>query len=143
MARKTLFLDDVYGAGWEHELGDDARIEPREPVVRGLSAHRYRQLWSLFPDEPHNDILFCLSQGFDITHTGEMVGLSPRQVKNAIAGFLRMAQAAYGQPSFLPPPTPPAAGSLHIERRPRSRRGRPPKGRTLPAPTQTQVPLPF
>ena len=143
MARKTLFLDDVYGAGWEHELGDDARIEPREPVVRGLSAHRYRQLWSLFPDEPHNDILYCLGQGYDIARTAEMVGLSQRQIKNSISEFLRMARHAYEQPSFLPPPTLPAAGSLHIERRPRSRRGRPPKGQTLPAPAQVQIGLPF
>ena len=141
---RTLFIEDVYGEGWENELGDDARIEPREPAVRGLTPSRYLQLWGLFPDEPGTDILYCLSRGFDVAQTAAMVGLSERQVKNAIRDFLSMAKAAFSQPSFLPPPRP-IATSLHIERRPRSRRGRPPKGQgqTLPAPAQVQTVLPF
>jgi hypothetical protein len=143
MSRNTLFIEDVLGAGWENEVGEDARIEPREPVVRGLTPSRYMQLWGLFPDEPHNDILYCLGQGFDVARTAEMVGLSPRQVKNSITTFLSMAKAAFSQPSFLPPPRP-VASSLYIERRPKSHRGRPPKGRkSLPAPAQMQIGLPF
>ena len=143
MSRNTLFLEDVYGAGWRHEISEEMRMpDPIKKTVRGLTAGRYLQLWQLFPDEPHNDILFCLSQGFDIERTGEMVGLSPRQVKNSIRDFLMMARAAFSQPSFLPPPV---ATNQHIERRPRSRRGRPPKDRkALPAPgAQVQVALPF
>ena len=144
MSRNTLFIEDVLGAGWENEVGEDARIEPRVSTVRGLTPARYMQLWGLFPSEPGTDVLFCLGQGFGVAETAAMVGLSPRQVKNAIQGFLAMARAAFSQPTFLPPPTPPAAGSLHIEKRPRSRRGRPPKGRkSLPAPAQMQIGLPF
>jgi hypothetical protein len=143
MSRNVVFLEDAFGPGWENDLGDEARIETREDTVRGLTPSRYLQLWQLFPDEPHTDVLFCLSQGFDIAHTGEMVGLSTRQVKNAITTFLSMARAAFEQPSFLPPPKP-TATNMHIERRPRSRRGRPPKTREpLPAPTHEQVALPF
>lgn len=141
MSRNVVFIDDVFGPGWENEISDEARIETREETVRGLTPSRYLQLWQLFPNEPHTDILFCLSQGFDITHTGEMVGLSSRQVKNAITDFLRMAKAAYSQPSFLPPPV---ATNQRIERRPKSHRGRPPKGRKVPeVPAQEQVSLPF
>ena len=143
MPRNTVFLIDAFGENWQTQITEDMRIEPREPVVRGLTAARYMQLWGLFPDEQHNDILYCLGQGFDVARTAEMVSLSPRQVKNSITTFLLMAKAAFSQPSFLPPPRP-VATSLHIERRPRSRRGRPPKGRkSPPAPAQMQIGLPF
>ncbi|MHB1752206.1 MAG: hypothetical protein ACYCTF_05845 [Acidiferrobacter sp.] len=143
MSRNTLFIEDVYGKGWENELGDEARIEPRAEVVRGLTAARYQQLWKLFPNEKNTDVLFCLGQGFDVERTASMTGLSQRQVKNSISIFLSMARAAFSQPSFLPPPRP-VAGSLYIERRPRSRRGRPPKDRkSPPTTTSMQVPLPF
>ena len=138
---RTLFIEDVYGEGWESEIGEEMRIEPREPVVRGLTPSRYLQLWGLFPDEPGTDILYCLSRGFDVAQTAAMVGLSERQVKNAIGDFLSMAKAAFSQPSFLQPPV---ATNAHIERRPRSKRGRPPKDRkSLPAPAQMQIGLPF
>ena len=137
---RTLFIEDIYGEGWESEISEDMRIEPREPAVRGLTPSRYFQLWQLFPNEPSNDVLFCLSQGHDVARTAEMVGMCQRQVKNAIAAFLTMARHAYEQPTFLPRPV---ATNINIERRPRSRRGRPPKGQTLPAPAQVQIGLPF
>ena len=141
MSRNVVFIEDAFGPGWENELGDEARIETREETVRGLTPSRYLQLWGLFPNEPGTDILYCLSRGFDIAQTAAMVGLSERQIKNAIRDFLSMTKAAFSQPSFLPPPV---ATNLHIERRPKSRRGRPPKGRkSLPAPAQMQIGLPF
>ena len=142
MPRNTVFLIDAFGENWQTQITEDMRIEPREPTVRGLTAARYLQLWSLFPNERGNDILYCLGRGYDIARTAEMVGLSQRQIKNSIGEFLRMARHAYEQPSFLPRPI---ATNLHIEKRPRSRRGRPPKDRkALPAPgAQVQVALPF
>ena len=143
MGRNTLYIEDIFGKGWENEIGDEARIEPRADVVRGLTKKRYMQLWQLFPSEKNTDVLFCLSQGHNVARTAMLVGMSERQVKNSISNFLSMARAAFSQPSFLPPPQP-VATSLHIERRPRSRRGRPPKGRkSLPAPAQMQIGLPF
>jgi hypothetical protein len=143
MSRNTVFLEDTFGAGWRHEISEDMRMPPPIlDVVRGLTPGRYLQLWQLFPDEPNTDVLLCLSQGFDIARTSEMVGLSKRQVKNAIAGFLDMARAAFGQPSFLPPAT--VTEARIPMKRTRSRRGRPPKrGKALPAITSMQVPLPF
>ena len=141
MSRNVVFIEDAFGPGWENELGDEARIETREETVRGLTPSRYLQLWGLFPNEPGTDILYCLSRGFDIAQTAAMVGLSERQIKNAIRDFLSMTKAAFSQPSFLPPPV---ATNAHIERRPRSKRGRPPKDRkSLPAPAQMQIGLPF
>ena len=144
MSRNILFAEDVLGTGWEKTLSEEAgRIQTLTETVRGLTKERYMQLWQLFPNEKNTDILFCLSQGHDIERTSIMVGLSQRQVKNAITNFLNMARHAFEQPSFLPPPRP-VAGSLYIERRPRSRRGRPPKDRkSLPAPAQVQTVLPF
>lgn len=144
MSRNTLFAEDVLGAGWEKTLSEDAgKIQTLQETVRGLTASRYMQLWQLFPSEKNTDVLFCLSQGHDVARTATMVGMSPRQVKNTISNFLSMARAAFSQPSFLPPPRP-IATSLHIERRPKSRRGRPPKDRkALPAPAQMQIGLPF
>ena len=140
----TLFLEDVFGAGCRHEIGEEGRMpEPVLETVRGLTTARYMQLWQLFPDEKNTDVLFCLSQGHDVARTAEMVGMSQRQVKNTIATFLSMARHAFEQPSLLPPPV---ATNQHIERRPRSRRGRPPNRKALPAPDargQEQVTLPF
>jgi hypothetical protein len=142
MSRNTLFLEDVLGAGWENEVGEEARIEPRAEVVRGLTASRYRQLWQLYPSAPHNDVLRHLGAGLALKEAAEATGLSERQVKNLLAQFLAQAAEAVTQRTFLPPPRP-VATSLHIERRPRSRRGRPPKDRkALPTP-QAQVGLPF
>ncbi|MHB1512064.1 MAG: hypothetical protein ACYCSO_10500 [Cuniculiplasma sp.] len=138
---KTLFLEDVFGENWQSEVPEDARIEPRAGVVRGLTPSRYLQLWELFPAEQNTDVLLCLSQGHGVERTAALVGLSPRQVKNAITAFLSMAKAAYEQPSFLPRPI---ATNINVERRPRSRRGRPPKGqRPLVKQENRQVALPF
>ena len=143
MSRNTLFIEDVYGAGWRHEIGEDMRMpEPVLETVRGLTAGRYLQLWQLFPDEPGNDVRFCLSQEFDIASTAQMLGLSQRQVKNTVSNFLAMARAAFGQPTFLPPAS--VTETRIPTKRIRSRRGRPPKNRKAPpAPAQEQVPLPF
>ena len=140
MARNTLFLDDVYGAGWEHELGDETRTDPREPIVRGLTAARYQQLWRLFPSEPGTDVLAALAAGMDIGEAASALGMSPRQIKNTIASFLKRVSGAVAQKTFLPAPV---ATTSYIQRRPRSRRGRPPNRKALPAPPQTQVDLPF
>ena len=144
MSKNTIFLIDALGENWQNEITNDMRMpEPIKETGRGLTSARYMQLWQLFPDEKNTDVLFCLSQGHDVTRTAEMVGLSERQVKNAIQNFLSMARAAFEQPSFLPPPV---ATNQHIERRQRSRRGRPPNRKALPAPDargQEQVTLPF
>ena len=147
MSRNTLFIEDVYGKGWENELGDEARIEPRAEVVRGLTASRYRQLWRIFAGDPKADILAALADGMSLVEAAGAVGISPRQVKNAVAAILARVSGAVAQGSFLPPPRLPTAGNMHIERRPRSRRGRPPSQKALPmAPGvrgQEQVSLPF
>jgi hypothetical protein len=70
------------------------------------------------------------------------VGMSQRQIKNSIHDFLARLPGAVAQQTFLPPPRP-VATSLHIERRPRSRRGRPPKDRKALPPPQAQAVLPF
>lgn len=142
MSRNTIFIEDMLGPGWENEIGEDMRIEPREPVVRGLTASRYRQLWRLFPSASHNSILQALGEGLTVGEVAEAEGLSERQVKNLIATFITRASAAVAQKTFLPQPV---ASSLYTEKRPRSRRGRPPKALPMAPGTrgQEQVALPF
>ena len=145
MARNTVFLIDALGEGWQHEITDDMRIEPREPIVRGLTAARYRQLWSLFQGTPGADVLSALAKGMSVADAASAIGVSQRQVKNTVTQILARAAGVVAQRSFLPPPRP-VATNTHIERRPRSRRGRPPSQKALPAPGlrgQEQVSLPF
>jgi hypothetical protein len=142
MSKNTIFLIDALGENWQNEITNDMRMpEPIKETVRGLTSARYLQLWKLFPAEPNNDVLLCLSEGFDVERTAEMVGLSKRQVKNAIQNFLSMARAAFEQPAFLPPAD---VTEVRIPvKRIRSRRGRPPKDGKAPTPASMQVPLPF
>ena len=139
MSRNVIFLEDVFGEGWQGEIGDDAGIEPCEKTVRGLTSGRYRQLWRLYPDAPHNGVLQHLGAGITLGKTAEASGLSERQVKNLIAQFIKNAGRALAQQTFLPEVV---ATNLYLERRPRSRRGRPPKSRA-PAPESRQAALPF
>ena len=145
MARNTVFLIDAFGENWQTQITEDMRIEPREPIVRGLTAHRYQQLWSLFQGTPGADVLSALAKGMSVADAASAIGVSQRQVKNTVAQILARAAGAVAQKSFLPPPQP-IATNAHIERRPRSRRGRPPSQKALPAPGlrgQEQVSLPF
>ncbi len=142
MARNTVFLIDALGEGWQHEITDDMRIEPRADVVRGLTARRYMQMMRFFPSDPHTDILAALAAGMSLADAAGAVGMSQRQIKNSIHDFLARLPGAVAQQTFLPPPRP-VATSLHIERRPRSRRGRPPKDRKALPPPQAQAVLPF
>ena len=129
MTYKTLFLEDVYGENWQNEIGEDVRIEPRAPIVRGLGRERYRQLWQLFQREDHVDVLYHLGKGSNLQEAADESGLSQRQVINVVAEFLRMARFAFEQPQLLPPisfdeaftPVP----------RVKSNRGRPPKSRGI------------
>jgi hypothetical protein len=142
MSRNVVFLEDTFGPGWENELSDEARIETREETVRGLTAERYKQLWSLFQGAPGADVLSALANGMSVADAASAIGVSQRQVKNTVAQILARAAGAVAQKSFLPRPI---ATNAHIERRPRSRRGRPPKALPM-APGvrgQEQVALPF
>ena len=144
MPRNTIFLIDALGENWQNEITNEMRIEPREPTVRGLTAERYKQLWSLFQGAPGADVLSALANGMSVADAASAVGVSQRQVKNTVAQILARAAGAVAQKSFLPPPRP-VATNAHIERRPRSRRGRPPKALPM-APGvrgQEQVSLPF
>jgi hypothetical protein len=140
MPRNTIFLIDALGENWQNEITEDMHIEPCAPIVRGLTAARYQQLWGLFPSEPGTDVLAALAAGMDIGEAASALGMSPRQIKNTIASFLKRVSGAVAQKTFLPAPV---ATTSYIQRRPRSRRGRPPNRKALPAPPQTQVDLPF
>jgi lambda repressor-like predicted transcriptional regulator len=144
MSDSTIFLEDAYGEGWENEIGEEGRMpEPILETVRGLTAARYKQLWSLFQGTDGADVLSALANGMSVAEVANAVGVSQRQVKNVISQVLVRVAGVVAQKSFLPPARA-VATSLHIERRPRSRRGRPPKDRKSPPPTTSaQVPLPF
>ena len=145
MSRNTVFLIDAFGENWQTQITEDMRIEPRTEIVRGLTAERYKQLWSLSQGTPGADVLSALANGMSVADTAGAVGVSQRQVKNTIAQVLARVAGVVAQRSFLPPPPRPIATNAHIERRPRSRRGRPPKALPM-APGvrgQEQVALPF
>ena len=142
MSRNTVFLIDAFGENWQTQITEDMRIEPRTEIVRGLTAERYKQLWSLFQGAPGADVLSALANGMSVADAASAIGVSQRQVKNTVAQILARAAGAVAQKSFLPRPI---ATNAHIERRPRSRRGRPPKALPM-APGvrgQEQVALPF
>lgn len=125
-----LSLEIAFGADWQNEVPDDARIEPRAPMVLGLSPPRYVQLWQLWQGRKNTDVLICLARGLNLAETADYLQISEKQIRNIVRRILDEVQKegrtmlrSAGQRCFTDdfPDWPP--------RRPPTRRGRPKKMR--------------